>query len=46
MRALFVLPLLAATAFALPTAPTQELSADDFGAFCKGLDELRADYGF
>ncbi len=25
---------------------TQELSADDFGAFCKGLDELRADYGF
>lgn len=25
---------------------TTELSADDFGAFCKGLDELRADYGF
>lgn len=25
---------------------TTDLSADDFGAFCKGLDELRADYGF
>ena len=25
---------------------TQELTAADFGAFCKGLDELRADYGF
>ncbi len=23
-----------------------DLSADDFGAFCKGLDELRADYRF
>jgi hypothetical protein len=25
---------------------TADLSADDFGAFCKGLDELRADYRF
>lgn len=25
---------------------TTQLSANDFGAFCKGLDELRADYGF
>lgn len=25
---------------------TADLSADDFGAFCKGLDELRAAYSF
>lgn len=28
------------------TGLMNDLSADDFGAFCKGLDELRADYGF
>lgn len=25
---------------------TTDLSADDYGTFCKGLDELRADYSF
>lgn len=25
---------------------TADLSAEDFGAFCKGLDELRTDYSF
>ncbi len=27
-------------------ALTEQLSSDDFGAFCKGLDELRAAYKF